>query len=112
MSAGGPSGQNITYPTSPSNGQVQERRREQLGDDPTKACEKLSEAEIRALCFELIFESDFYDQWSVKYSGALQDLCDQSKVDLKALEKDARKALAQAAEAGSTEGVATAADAP
>jgi ParB/RepB/Spo0J family partition protein len=78
-------------------GQVHDRRREQLGDDPVKACEKLSEAELRGLCFELLFESDFYDQWSTKYSAALQDLCEQHKIDLKGLEKTAKSQLAQAA---------------
>jgi hypothetical protein len=86
-----------------SNGQVHDRRRDQLGDDPSKGLEKLTEDELRGRCFELIFESDFYDLWSTKYSVALEDLCAQSKFNLKDLEKEARKTLAQAAEANAQE---------
>lgn len=84
-----------------SNGAARDRRREQVGemrDDAPRALEKMTESQIRALVFELALEGDLYESWGGKYTDGLREVCDLMKVDLKDLEKGARKQLARATE--------------
>ena len=84
-----------------SSGAARGRRREQLGemrDDAPRALEKMTEAQIRGLVFELALEGDLYDSWGGKYTDGMREVCELMKVDIKDLEKSVRKQLAQAAE--------------
>lgn len=79
-----------------SNGAVRSRRSEQLGesvDEAPRALEKLTEAQLRALVFELALEGAF-ESWDGKYAQELEEVCGLMKVDLKALEVVAKGSLA------------------
>ena len=69
-----------------------------MRDDAPRALEKMTEAQLRALVFELAMEGDLYESWGGKYTDGMREVCELMKVDLKDLEKGARKQLAQAAE--------------
>lgn len=57
----------------------------------------MTEAQLRALVFELALEADLYESWGGKYTDGMREVCELPKVDLKTLEKGARKQLAHAA---------------
>ena len=83
-----------------SNGEVRGRRREQLGetmDEVPRAVEKMTEPQLRALVFELALEGGLYESWGGKYSDGLAEICELMKVDLKTVEKEAKTAIAAAA---------------
>lgn len=95
-----------THLLSTSNGEVRSRRPEQLGetlDDAPRAIEKMTEPQLRAFVFELAVEADLYESWDGKYSDGLVELCGLMKIDLKAAEKGAEKALADAAKSAAAE---------
>ncbi len=68
-----------------------------MRDDAPRALEKMTEAQLRALVFELALEADLYESWGGKYTDGMRGVCELMKVDLKDLEKGARKQLSHAA---------------
>ena len=68
-----------------------------MRDDAPRALEKMTEAQLRALVFELALEADIYESWGDKYTDGMRGGCELMKVDLRDLEKGARKQLAHAA---------------